>query len=251
MAFNFNCRFDFSKALINYNGYEFVLHNGGIEKVDVIETILYNDDERELFSQTAIDFCLSLVSRNILYSFMYLEAFAKGIRKEVNLLGKEPSIRIPRSEINSISINFIKKLNSSEQKIISSLLNDANYSNNPFYKFLCYWKILEVPISSKTRSAEKWINDLIDNNPTIINGNQELERMYKSGTNIGNYFREQCRNSIAHITKPPSLISSNFNHFMQVSRACSDIFNFVNYFIMHEVFWERYQQKVNILSIVK
>ena len=121
MAFNFNCRFDFSKALIKYNDFEFVLHSGGIEKVDVIETVLSNDHERELFAQTAIDFCLSLVSKNILHSFIYITDFAIGIRKEVNLIDREPSIRIPRSENASIGIDFIRKLKSSEQKIISSL----------------------------------------------------------------------------------------------------------------------------------
>jgi len=251
MAFNFNCRFEFSKALINYNSYEFVLHNGGIAKVDVIETILNNDNEREQFSQTAIDFCLSLVSKNLLHSFIYISDFAIGIREKINLIEREPSIRVPRSENTSISIDFIRKLKSNEQKIISSLLNDAHYSNNPFFKFLCYWKILEVPIKSKSRNAEKWINDLIINNPSIIRSNDKLYDMYKSGVNIGYYFREQCRNAISHISKPPYLTSNNFKHFMQVTRACSFIFIFVKYFIMHEIFWERYQQKVNILSIVK
>jgi len=251
IAFDFNCHFNFSKALVRYNDYEFVFHNGKTDKVDVIETILSNSDERDKFAQTAIDFCLSLVAKNIFCSFSYIAEFAMGLKKSLDLLNKKPSIRISRNDRSSIlDINSIKKLETDSQKIVSSLLNDADYNNNPFFKFLCYWKILEVPINSKTRRAERWINDIINSNPDIISNNKDIKQKHNSGVDIGRYFKEQNRNAIAHISRPPYLSSHNYQHFRQVSKACNEIYDFVNYFVQNEIFWKKGLKKTEILSII-
>ncbi len=110
------------------------------------------------------------------------------------------------------------------------MYNDSQNTRNPSFKFLCYWKILEVPINSRSRKANEWINNILNTNPQIIESNNKLKKRFESGTNIGNYFKDNYRNAIAHISKPPYLSSHNYSHFINVSRACYDMSDFCRIF---------------------
>lgn len=117
IAFDFDCELNFSKALIQFGDFEFVFHNGGEKRVDVIETLLNDRKEKEKFAQTAIYFCLSIASMYRPCSFTYVTEFIiGGIRSDVNVFEKEPAIRIPRRS-NSVTIDItnISNLKTKEQ----------------------------------------------------------------------------------------------------------------------------------------
>ncbi|GAH91859.1 unnamed protein product, partial [marine sediment metagenome] len=49
---------------------------------------------------------------------------------------------------------FIIEANTDELEIALSLFNEANFTNDDFYRFLCLWKILEIRYPNRqTRSA--------------------------------------------------------------------------------------------------
>ncbi|MFQ5714549.1 MAG: methylamine utilization protein MauJ [Candidatus Scalinduaceae bacterium] len=249
MAFDFNCKFEFSKACISHKGCEFILHNGGDNYADVIETILDKYEDRDSFSQVAFNFCLSFVACNSC-NFAYLDSCAMSLHEKIDIFDKNPFIKIPRNSRSVlVPLNYIKKVDTEEQSLVSSLFNDATSSNNPFFKFLCYWKILEIPINSKSRKATDWIDSTVKTNPELVESSKELKEEYDKGINIGKYFKDNYRDAVAHIARPPHLSSHNFNDYKKVTEACDSLNPFIIHFMQNEITWEKGLSKVNIIKI--
>lgn len=244
IAFDFACNLGFNKIQINYKDFEFVFHNGGQDHVDVIETILTDLNEKNRFVQTTIEFCLAIAIQNSC-GFTYITEFGLGnVGRGFDLYNKLPSIRLPRhNRTLSVNIHNIKKLDSQDKLIIAALFNDAEYTTNHFFKFLCYWKILETPINGRNRNAKDYINDLITRNPTILNS--KLALLYDSGVDIGNHLKEKYRNAITHISRPPFLSTHDYKDYVDVVIMTSGLFEFVKYFINNDITW--HTQSVNIL----
>ncbi|MFH1853051.1 MAG: methylamine utilization protein MauJ [Candidatus Neomarinimicrobiota bacterium] len=252
IAFDFDCPFSFKKVKLHFGGYEFVFHYGGNQNVDVIETILKDNNETEQFAQTAIDFCQRIVKANETCSFRYvIEFIIGGIKTPIDLIDKEPAIRIKRRSNNLMAdVNEIGEFLSEEQKIVTSLINDAQNTKNPFFKFLCYWKILEIPVDSKYGNARKWINNILKGDQADFKFNNNILDMLEKKIDIGQYFQENYRNAIAHITRPPFLSTHNYSHFKKVSLACTDIKIFVDYYLRHVVGWYNPPIKNKIVKII-
>lgn len=251
LAYNFSDRFNFTKAKINFQGREFVFHHGGDKSVDCIETILQDKSEQEEFYQVANSFCLGIVANGNDSSFRFLGGSYIGLSQEVDLYDRPPFHQEQRKHQKLLHVGSVKKLVTEEQILLSSLLNEAIDAKNIFYEFICYWKILEIPINNKSRSAEKWINKVINDNPKSVLVLNEIKDWHRQGKDIGKYFKDVFRNAIVHIAHSPRLSPNNFDEYMSVVRATKHLDYFVEHFISTNIKWERYPISVDILKTKK
>lgn len=250
MAFDFDCKFNFSKILVDFNGFELVFHNGGEEHYDIVECLLSSWSDVDSFMQTAFEFCLSITSYHNFCSFHYVSDFiVGGVDDEFKIFENKPRQQQPRNPSHfTADLYRVKNLATEEQKLVSAIWNDAQNTHNPFFKFLCYWKIFEIPIGGKSFMAEDWINNTIIKNPKVIEPSNRLQKMQKDGKNIGKYFKDNYRNAIAHISKPPNLSSHKHLDYRNVSIANYDLSLFAEYFLKNEITWEKDNIKTKILE---
>lgn len=92
------------------------------------------------------------------------------------------------------TINRIPEIETEEQRDALTLFREARSSNNYYLSFLFYWQILEIggnePIG--------WINKAYRKNRNKFYPMEDVLRLL-NGKSLGNYFHDDCRNSIAHI----------------------------------------------------
>jgi hypothetical protein len=146
-----------------------------------------------------------------------------------------------------VGFDFIISPKTYEQQVALSLYNDAQYSANLFYEFVCFWKILEIPYANRTLKASEWINDIIKKRPKIHFTNYIVDLISK-GENVGEYFREKCRNAIFHITRKPTVVSFKAQDYGQIGYACAGIEPFVRYFIKKELHLPRQYDGIEVLK---
>ena len=114
--------------------------------------------------------------------------------------------RITRTSIRNRRVRNIVKLPKIDDKYKSnalSLFREAKASNSLYYKFLCYWKILEIEQrrKGKTRRQEEtidWIDNTIEENKWILQRAHFNAQILKNKT-VGKYLCEECRHAVAHV----------------------------------------------------
>lgn len=107
---------------------------------------------------------------------------------------------------------------SHEQKVALGIYREAFSSNSIFYKFLCYFKIINMIY--KTGSAQKsWINDNIDR---LVLCKEKINQLMQEGiTNFGDHLYHSGRCAIAHsnfISGEPIADADNYEDNYRIGR---------------------------------
>lgn len=160
-AFNSKCTFPFERCLFKFEGREFALISGNEEYCEVIQTIIDNPKERSEVFEAIHKFLFRFGWANNC-SFNYRGHIAEGLAKPIDIFKRRRVLYIKRHYRNLlVDLAHLISPTTFEQEVALSLYNDAQYSANPFYAFVCYWKILELPFATRTLKAEDWVNDII------------------------------------------------------------------------------------------
>ena len=131
---------------------------------------------------------------------------------------------------------------------IIHLFNEASFTNDDFYRFLCLWKILEIRYPNRqTRSAVDWINQILSSNINIYI-HDYIKGLQSRDVDVGRHFKDKFRSSIVHITRPPIKISFKRNDFIDIKKACYSLDSFVRYFIRNELNLPKRCIKLNVLK---
>lgn len=246
-AFDSTCTFPFERCLFKFDGREFVLISGTEEYCEVLTTIIDNSKERDMIFNTIQKFLFCFGWANSC-KFNYRDYIAEGISKPVNLFKRRRTSYVRRNYRNLlVGFDFIISPITYEQQVALSLYNDAQYSANPFYKFVCLWKILEIPYANRILKASEWVNDIIKKRPKMHITDYIVDLVSK-GENVGNYFKEKCRNAIFHITRKPTVVSFNAQDYEQIGYACAGIEPFVRYFIKKELHLPKQYDGIEVLK---
>jgi len=159
-AFDSTCTFPFKKCLFRYENREFVIIQGSDTECDNIKTIINDQSERDVVFEIIHKFLYKFGWANGC-SFNYRGHYALGLSHPVDLLAYKGNYIV-----NRIYRNFLVKFNtilpsiSSDLEIALSIYNEAKFTKNLFYQFLCFWKILEIPYQTRSLNAVAWVNEI-------------------------------------------------------------------------------------------
>lgn len=249
-TFDSNCIFNFKKCLFKYKGREFVLIPGDDKLCDNLQTIMEKEKEWPEIFKTINEFLFCFGWAN---SCSFKVKGDSSFPLQVGLFNTE-SLYIENRHYRNKKINdfsSIIEVKTEELEIALSLFNEANYTNDDFYKFLCLWKILEIRYPNrKTKTAVDWINQILNNNVNIY-VHDYIKDLQSRNIDVGKHFKEKFRSSIVHITKPPIKISFKQEDFRDTKKACYSIDSFVRYFIKKELNLPKYCSKINVIKILK
>ena len=109
--------------------------------------------------------------------------------------------RIPRfGSRRSYDICKIPEVQNQEQRDALALFREACASNNNYLAFLFLWHILKIG----NKHPDRWVDNAYQNKRDrlrLSRGDTErLKKLVPEGESIEKYFREACRNAIAHIS---------------------------------------------------
>ena len=256
MAFNEgSCVFKFYRCLFEYKGQEFMLYAGNEKEYMSIDTVVSNAKEEDKAFELIHEFLYLFGWKNNA-SFHFLDASMQYPgNRELLLKRKIPLLRYPRRMYQITELLFISALhNSNELKKALALYNDAD-NQDLYHRFICLYKILDIPIAGKTRNPEEWINDN-KSNIKIPSNSTMIDKTFHEIENLGAYLRDECRNALAHIhRKEPSksiILSFRFADFKRISIANTILEYFVIYFIENELGGKQMEEQiVNVIQTDK
>jgi hypothetical protein len=246
-AFDSRCKFRFSKCRFEFEETEFVLYAGDADNCEVIQVIINDESERERIYQVINKFLNDYGWANYC-SFDYRGFCGFGLKGRIDLMKIEPRFIVPRNDRNLI-VNFDTFIYTptNELDVALSLYNEAKFTQNIFYRFLCFWKILSIQNPNRPKeNASDFINKVIEEKKIYLD--KFIEDLLKKRVNIGKHLYENFRCAIVHITRSPIKLSNNSDDYREVSGACNLIEHFVRYFIKEELGLPRHHTKINVLE---
>jgi hypothetical protein len=247
MAFDSTCSFDFKRCLFKFEGREFALHSGDDNYCEVVQTILQDSSER--------DSAFGMINRFLHRygwengcSFQFRNIVSQWFSKtDLGLLEISPILRARRHYHNvAVTFDHVAAPSSHAVDVALSLYNDARYSTDFFYRFLCYWKILSIPDDHRSRKPAEWINNLIASD-TERPSTSSLEELLAKKIDVGEFFQAKCRNAIAHIERRPTVLPFRWDDYRQIENACFAIEPFVVYFIQRELHVPKHPDQVEVV----
>ena len=162
-----------------------------------------------------------------------------------------PRFSYPRNERNLVA-NFesIIDVASKELEVALSLYNEAMFTQNVFYRFFSFWKILEIKYPDRpTNNASEYINQMISEDKIYLDS--FIVNLLSKGIDVGNHLYSDFRCAIAHITREPVKLAMDEDNFREVSGACNSIEHFVKFFIKNELNLPEHCININILELEK
>ncbi len=188
------------KYVVSFKGYEFELHP---HINDCYPSLMFNCTKNKLIQKDAIKVC-----REFLSALAWVED-SKII--EVMHLGGSPFAPLvggfsgTRSRNSCFEIDYIAEATTDQGRLALALYREALGLNSVPYRFLGYYKIINI-IKSKGKDQTQWIN----NNLVKIQENELLTIINKIKTNstdIGEYLYADCRCAVAHAHDPKQLVN--------------------------------------------
>src|SRR4030043_83541 len=207
IAFDNDHRLKRRYYLFVYKGIRFKLIQDIQRKwADHLITILPegNEVEREKVFSVASEFISALGWQNRAIVAVW-ESGGCGWRKELPLSRAMPSFRtFPRipfgGSIIGCDIDIIPKIENEEQRVALTLYREARASNNDYLSFLFFWQVLETGGTN----AEKYVNNIWKKQPDGLKRvAKDVESLQLQSRLLGKYFRDECRDAIAHIRRKP------------------------------------------------
>lgn len=110
----------------------------------------------------------------------------------------------PGREIGGYSISNIPHIENEDQRLALALYREAGAANNDYLQFLFYWQILYVGSNTKP-----W--DAVNKARKNIRDNTWIGKLELNGKTIGDYFRDDCRDAIAHVMRKPGETTIDFD----------------------------------------
>ena len=240
MSYGFDsdsCRFDFKRCLFEFKGREFMLYSGDMRNCDSFDTVVQDDADADKAFELIHEFLYLFGWTNgCAFHFVGASGFGPGNR-DVMLKRTAPVFRCPRGFwYNRTNMLIMADPNCSEDFIKAmSLYNDALYCNDNFYRFLCLYKILDLPVNGQTRNPVDWI----DSNLQCYTPNVHTQKWIPHNKDLSSFLQDECRNAISHIhRKDPnksSVISYSAKDYEKISLACSIIMPFVRWLVEKEI----------------
>ena len=239
MAFDSTCMFNFKRCLFKYKEREWVLFKGNELYSESIDTIISSEEEREVAFALAHEFLYFFGWQNRCYFHFLADSTKYPASREMLLTTQTPLCKAYRYH-RKLRSDFKSIANLPSTEIFKdglSLYNDALYTNDLFYRFLCLYKILDLPVPSK-KSPEEWVNYSLDEvKKTILYTSTKI--YIEKVDNLGKFFSDHCRNSITHIhrkaDRPKPVISNSSSDYLIIAKACAMIEPFAIYFLKNVI----------------
>lgn len=233
-TFDSRCSFSFRKCLFKFEDRELAFHVGDEKYCEVIQTLAEDNEDEDLIFKQINKFLFCFAYENFC-SFHYRGSGARGWNQSVDLLEIPPLCQEQRIYRNSsVDFTHIKEAGSNELEVALSLYNEAMYTYNQFYRFICLWKILEINYPGRTKKAEEWINEAIVSNQNILI-EDFIKELISKNKNVGETLKENYRNAIYHVEKPPKIYNFVRKNFIEVNKVCRAIEPFVKFFIKNQL----------------
>jgi methylamine utilization protein MauJ len=106
--------------------------------------------------------------------------------------------RISPLKALGFGLNQIPNIRTESQRRALALYREAGFSNNDYLSFLFYWQILEV----EGRSAARFVDYAIGKQRQQLRIPSEyLQSLPRGRRSHGQYFLDDCRHAIAHISR--------------------------------------------------
>ena len=102
-------------------------------------------------------------------------------------------------------------VSSDRKRLALALYKEGQNAASVFYRFLNYWKILELGIP-KRGERDLWIATTL---PSVIGGSDWLSGMKSDAVE---YLRESCRNAISHVFHKPTIDPDNYDDNTRLER---------------------------------
>lgn len=110
----------------------------------------------------------------------------------------------PGREIGGYSISHIPHIENETQRLALALYREAGAANNDYLQFLFYYQVLYVGTTTNPwDSVNKALKDIKDK--------AWIGRLELNGKKIGDYFRADCRDAIAHVMRKPGQTTIDFD----------------------------------------
>ena len=130
-----------------------------------------------------------------------------------------PMIRQPRKLADTVYPSGIEirseRPMTPNRKLALALYREGMNSESRYYRFLCYYKILQIPFLGKAVVA--WINS-----HALPEGRVSSERvreLFRDGvTDIADYLYDTWRNAIAHVQHEPTVNPDNYELSIRISK---------------------------------
>jgi hypothetical protein len=214
-----------------FEGREFVVFAGNDKRCDVVQTVVKRGEkiDDDQLSDIVNRFLSSLAWMNRCH-FYFTSGFECGAADDVDLVKRGPISLANRAYRNEISFYALPEMTTREQEIAISLFNEAACSHSPFYRFLCYWRIIDL---KKGLKPHDWVNSVL--NHPHVSSNRFIKEMVARFPNVGFHLKENFRNAIAHVNRPPILTSARRHDFWETSKACQAVEPIVRIFMEKEL----------------
>ena len=121
---------------------------------------------------------------------------------KIPVLGKNLNNSITTSRLND---DYIPVALNNRQRLALALYREAQYLNSPPYKYLAYFKILNIQKES-SKDQQAWINDNLSKlkNPKNLS---LLEKLQATEPDIGKYLYSSGRCAVAHAFDKDNLVN--------------------------------------------
>lgn len=245
-----DCVLEFRRCLFEYNGREFMLYPGNNKRYMSIDTVVLNEQDDDIAFEQIHEFLYLFGWENQCH-FHFLNSSAMSGDRDLLLRRQEPLMNIPRRMYNITRFLIMSDPNTSDDfKKAIALYNDARHTQDVFYRFFCLYKILDLPVSGKTRNPEKWINDNIDKVTSV--DHSRVASFINDHSNFGEFMRDECRNALAHIHRADpnkkSILPYKSSDYMRIVYGNAVLQDLALYFIKNEI-GEPTSTAINIMQV--
>lgn len=247
-----NAKLDKAEYLFEFEGRRFRLVRGGDGKFHTLYTVLGDQNNEETKADETVLRLCDLWSWEWRGGVCCVGGGGRGISSLTIDLWKLPSRKPcsmgPRGSV--VDPSHLPGFTTSNETLMwaISLLNEARCSRSPFFRFLNYWKILELQIGSgcvkgkPEARAIKWIDQVPSHKVAIPDEVDAVLRREKVG--LGKYLYGRCRNAVAHVTRQPTLQSNKVSDRHQIEVVLNTIARLAEHYI-----WDNLRSTEGIPSL--
>lgn len=205
IGYDNNCRLDKNIYYFDYKNIRYKLIQSNSKKwINVLITIIPGFNNTKAINEayiTAAEFLSAFCYEfNARVSVSYLGG--QGVPDNFKLKSAKCRVfsvrKIPfTGEILGHTLFRVPKIENEDQRIALALYRDAMGSNSNYLSFLFYWQILQI----NNKNPESWINkSFYKKNRAIRFSQNDLSQIKLNNKKLGEYFKDDCRDAIAHIT---------------------------------------------------
>ena len=254
MAFRLQFEFEASCTSLDpcdlpfrFRGRDFRLLAGDVTKQDCLVSLVDPGTEVEINNarRDAMIFCACLS-----WDFLALvnPTFAGGLGiSHISSIHDE----VMRRDINRsdrkwpptrpyLGLPSLPSLETAFQETSLGLFREGLASRSPFYRFLCYWNILNIP-PRPDHDVAQWIKGLPNRVPTPFTTEKmgTIQQLQQSYGSLSHYLDEECRDAVAHVIRNnPARTSIDPNSFVdgvRIAEASDILFDVIHIYLKEEL----------------